>query len=90
MTAPDAGPVGDRYRSSRLRTEALLRDIDEAAWETPVPACPGWRVRDVLAHLVGVIEDAVAGRISGPPSPEQTAVEVDRHRADDPVELLAQ
>jgi uncharacterized protein (TIGR03083 family) len=46
-------------------------------------------VRDVLAHLIGIIEDAVAGRLSGPPPPEMTAEQVDRHRDDDPRELLA-
>ncbi len=85
----DAEPrVGDRYRSSRLRLSALLEPLDERGWVTPVPACPGWRVRDVVAHLVGVIEDAAAGRITGPPDPVQTAAEVDRHRDDDPLELL--
>lgn len=80
--------VGDRYRSSRLRSMTLLESITESDWVKPVPACPGWRVRDVLAHLVGVIEDAADGQIAGPPSPAQTASEVDRHRADDPGRLL--
>ncbi len=90
MPPPRGATVGDRYRSSRLRIEALLGDVDEPGWTTPVAACPGWRVRDVLAHLVGVIEDAVAGRLDGPPSEAQTAVEVERHRDDDPRELFAQ
>lgn len=80
--------VGDRYRDARLRITALLEPVDDSAWDTPVDACTGWRVRDVLAHLVGVIEDAAAGRLSGPPDPVQTAAEVDRHRDDDPRELL--
>lgn len=88
MTSPTEARVGDRYRSSRNRLTSLLGSIETADWETPVPACPGWRVRDVLAHLVGVIEDAAAGRISGPPDASQTADEVDRHRSDDPAELL--
>lgn len=88
MTDASIGPVGEHYRSCRLRLEPILSDLDDAAWDTPVPACPGWRVRDVLAHLVGIIEDAVAGKLSGPPPPELTAEEVDRHRADDPAELL--
>lgn len=87
---PDLRPtVGDRYRTTRVRLTALLEPIDGADWDRPVDACPGWRVRDVLAHLVGTIEDAVAGRISGPPPPELTAEQVDRHRDDDPRELLA-
>lgn len=48
---------------------------------TPVAACPGWTVRDVVAHLVGVIEDAVAGRFDGLPNEELTAAAVARHRS---------
>jgi len=88
MTATDRN-VGDRYRASRERLTALVGPLTEAEWETPVPACPGWRVRDVVAHLVGIIEDATAGRISGPPGPDQTADEVDRHRGDAPADLVA-
>lgn len=84
------GTVGERYRSTRERLQADLRQLDDAAWEADVPACPGWRVRDVLAHVYGVTEDALAGRISGPPSAEQTAQEVDRHRDDDPRDLVEQ
>ena len=86
---PDRG-VGDRYRASRLRLTALLKPLDERIWETPVSACPGWRVRDVVAHLVGIIEDAAAGLISGPPDPTVTAAEVDRHRGDTTEDLLGQ
>jgi uncharacterized protein (TIGR03083 family) len=82
--------VGARYRRSRLRLAAALGDLDPDRWTTPVPACPGWQVRDVVAHLVGVIEDAAAGRIQGPPNPKQTAAEVERHRADPPGSLLDQ
>lgn len=91
MTAViEPGLVGDRYRSSRLRVDALLRNTDPSSWEIAVTACPGWRVRDVLAHLVGVVEDAVAGKLQGPPSAEQTADEVARHRDDDVIDLLDQ
>lgn len=85
-----ADDVGARYRGSRLRLDEAVRTLDDDRWATPVPACPGWRVRDVVAHLVGVIEDAAAGRIQGPPDPDQTAAEVDRHRTDPPGALLDQ
>jgi uncharacterized protein (TIGR03083 family) len=29
----------------------------------PVPACPGWSVHDVVAHIVGVVVDVGAGRL---------------------------
>ncbi|MFN8050139.1 MAG: maleylpyruvate isomerase family mycothiol-dependent enzyme [Acidimicrobiales bacterium] len=84
----DEPTIGDRYRNARERLTAYLREQDESAWERPVPACPGWNVRDVLAHLVGVVEDSAAGLLSGPPGPDQTAVEVERHRENDPEQLL--
>ena len=76
VPSPDVTTVGENYRRSRGRLTALLEGADDAAWETPVPACPGWRVRDVLAHLVGVVEDALAGVISGPPTPVQIRLAV--------------
>lgn len=84
------GDAGAHYRVARLRLTALLRDRPAADWTTPVPACPGWDVRAVVAHLVGVIEDGMAGRLAGPPSDEQTAEEVRRHATDDPQQLLDQ
>ncbi|CAN5708494.1 hypothetical protein BH10ACT3_BH10ACT3_15020 [soil metagenome] len=88
MTEAAEISVGGRYRSSRLRLTEVLGQLDESSWELPVAACPGWSVRDVLAHLVGIIEDAAAGRINGPPGPAQTAAEVERHRSTPPSELL--
>ena len=35
--------------------------MDEAALTAPVPACPAWTARDVLAHVTGVAADAVGG-----------------------------
>jgi uncharacterized protein (TIGR03083 family) len=80
--------VGDYYRSSRTRLAALLAGLDVDDWSRPVPACPGWDVQDVLAHLVGVIEDSNNGLLDGPPPPEQTADEVARHRERSPRQLL--
>lgn len=87
LQADDHG-VGWHYEAARVRLDAILRPLDATGWAKPVPACPGWRVRDVLAHLVGIIEDAAAGRLSGPPDEEQAAAEVDRHLGDDPLQLL--
>jgi len=81
-------PVGAWYRAARLRLVDRLQPLDDEQWLRPVPACPGWRVRDVLAHLVGIIEDAFAGDLDGPPSPAQTAAEVERHLDDAPTTML--
>jgi hypothetical protein len=43
----------------------------------------------VLAHLLAVAEDALAGRLAGPPDEAATAEQVRRHAAADPAALLA-
>jgi len=80
--------VGWHYERACGRIDALVRPLPPEHWDLAVPACPGWRVRDVLAHLVGGPEDAAAGRLDGIPTDEQTAAQVDRHRTETPIELL--
>ncbi len=89
MATPDPSLIAIHSAEARERLGVVLGELARERWATPVPACPGWSVHDVLAHLVGVIEDAGAGRLSGPPDEEQTASQVERHRGDDPRELLA-
>lgn len=80
--------VGWHYERARGRIDDLVRPLPPDRWDVAVPACPGWRVRDVLAHLVGGPEDAAAGRLDGIPTDEQTAAQVERHRAETAIELL--
>jgi hypothetical protein len=46
-------------------------------------------VRGVIGHLVGTVEDALAGRITGPPTEDLTAEQVARHATDTGPDLLA-
>ena len=80
---------GEYYRVTRERLAGMMREANDEDWRTPVPACPGWDVHAVVSHLVGVVEDAMAGRITGAPPPEITAEQVARHRSTPPEELLA-
>ena len=66
------------YGDSRARLLALVSGLDEKGLAAPVPACPGWRVRDVVAHLTAVGEDVLEGRLTGPPTDEQSAAQVAR------------
>ena len=68
------------YRETRERLTALVSGLDEVQLATAVPACPGWSVADVIGHLAAIPEDALAGRLTGPPSVAETAVQVDRFR----------
>lgn len=81
--------MGEHYARIRIRLTGLLEDATDDEWARPVQACPGWRVHDVLSHLVGTVEDALAGRLTGPPTEELTAEQVARHRPSDPRDLLA-
>jgi uncharacterized protein (TIGR03083 family) len=76
------------YRDTRERLTAMVWELDEAELATPVPACPGWTVHDVTAHLVATGEDAVAGRLTGPPTEEQTAAQVARFANHREAEIL--
>jgi uncharacterized protein (TIGR03083 family) len=60
--APQLVPIrgaGAAYRLVRARIDALVRGRDGIA-DLAVPACPGWTIRQVIAHLAGVAQDIVA------------------------------
>jgi uncharacterized protein (TIGR03083 family) len=71
-------PLSQYYREGRERLSALVRGHLDAD-RTPVPATPGWTVHDVVAHLTGVAQDMVEGRVpKDGPSPEWTGGHVQR------------
>ena len=49
------------YRQSQGR---ILSLVNNGNVDTPVEACPGWSVRDTLAHLLGVLTDLSKGKIA--------------------------
>jgi uncharacterized protein (TIGR03083 family) len=75
----------DAYRGVHDRVAAVVLAADG---ETPVPCCPGWRVRDVVAHLAGLCEDWVDHRLDGYASDSWTAAQVSRFSACDLDEIL--
>jgi uncharacterized protein (TIGR03083 family) len=88
-----AGPNGsavvvtylESYDGVRRRLEPVLSAADP---QQRVPACPGWSVGDVLAHLVGLCEDWVDGRFDGYASEPWTAAHLQRRRGDTSASLL--
>ena len=54
----------------------LVRDLDAESLATPVPVCPGWTVRDLLCHMVGLPTDVNAGRIEGAGTDPWTAAQL--------------
>jgi uncharacterized protein (TIGR03083 family) len=86
VASPDLGYL---YRDTRERVTALVSELDQAALSTGVPACPRWSVREVVSHLVAIVEDALAGRLTVPPPEEETAAQVARFKNRDLAEILA-
>ena len=76
--APAEPTLSQLYEKTQVRVVSLVVELDDQQVVAPVPACPGWRVRDVVAHLTAVGEDVLEGRLTGPPSDEQTAAQVAR------------
>ena len=85
----DAADLARMYRETRERLTALVAGLDEVELGAPVPACPGWSVADVIGHLAAIPEDALAGRLTGPPSEQETAAQVDRFRGRPMAQTLA-
>jgi uncharacterized protein (TIGR03083 family) len=49
------------YEDGQRRVRALVEDLGPDSLARTVPACPDWTVRDLVAHLVGIVEDTVRG-----------------------------
>jgi uncharacterized protein (TIGR03083 family) len=82
------GEYGSAYAEARQRLVELMTSLSEEKLEEPVPACPGWRTRDVLAHVVGIATDTLSGRIEGAGSEEYTSRQI-TERKENSVEEMA-
>jgi uncharacterized protein (TIGR03083 family) len=83
----DGTDITRAYQELRERLVVLLENGDPVG-ELRVPACPEWSVRELMAHVVGVQEDILAGRLDGAGSNAWTHAQVERH-ANDSIEDLA-
>ena len=72
--------AADLYAAERHALIDLVRDAGPEAPETFVPASPAWTVKDVLAHLAGIADDTVAGRVEGVGTDPWTAAQVEARR----------
>jgi len=88
--APADVDLGGLYRSARQRITGLLTGGSGDLGRRPVPATPSWTVHDVIAHLRGVVEDALRGNTAGVATDPWTAAQVERHRGTTLADLLAQ
>lgn len=68
------------YRDTRERLTELLNDVGEAAAGIPVPSTPAWSLKDVVAHLCGLVTDWLDGNVDGYGTDAWTAAQVDPRR----------
>src|SRR5579862_1280088 len=68
---------GIAYRGVRARVREIVEGTDPSALQRVVPATPKWTGHDVLAHMVGVPNDVVHGRMEGLASESWTQAQVD-------------
>ncbi|GHE14467.1 hypothetical protein GCM10011381_41090 [Klenkia taihuensis] len=61
MQLTDAEAI-EEWTRAQARVIELVEGIPAAEAALPVPACPDWSVRDLLAHVVGYSTDALADR----------------------------
>ena len=84
------GEYGEAYAEARSRFTEFMTSLDDGEVTTDVPACPGWKTRDVLAHLTGICTDTLAGRIEGAGSKEYTSRQIDERRDRSVDEMVAE
>ena len=72
--------VADAYAGCRKRVNEVVRSLDQDPASLAVPTCPGWSVKDVVSHLTGVVDDALAGRLDGVATEPWTAAQVEARR----------
>lgn len=76
MTPADPGYLWTLYRDTQQRIVDLMSD---STWDTGLPACPLWTVRDIVAHMTAVAEDWVrGGPLTAPPTDAETAAQIAR------------
>lgn len=78
----------DLWADGRDGMASLGRSLDGDAAEAPVPACPGWTIRQVFAHQAGVTADVLAGRLDDAPSDAWTERQVAARAGDSLAEIL--
>ena len=84
------GEVSEAYSECRARIASLTSGLDDRVAAVRVPTCPQWSVHDVVAHVSGVVDDVLAGRLDGIATEPWTAAQVDARRARPIVEMLAE
>lgn len=76
----DVPTAADLYAAGLERLLALAAELSDDEAARPVPACPGWTVKDVLAHQAGVLADVAEGLLEGAATDPWTARQVEERK----------
>ena len=82
--------IRELYADGRERLCDLALTLGPEDAELPVPACPGWTVKDVFSHVSGVCSDVLAGRLHGVATDPWTAAQVSARAAAALPEVIAE
>lgn len=88
LLPPTVEEQAEAYRGIRARVRAVCADEPETTFDERCPTTPMWRAHDVLAHLVGVPNDILAGRMDGVATDAWTQAQVDARRDTPVAEML--
>ena len=80
--------VCEAYAELRVRVTEMMSGISHEEERTIVPHCPKWTVKDCLAHMIGVPEDVISGKMDGVATDAWTDRQVQRHKQDSVYDLL--
>jgi hypothetical protein len=78
----------EEYAALRRRVRDVLSNVGPASLDAIAPATPKWRTRDVLAHMVGVVDDASNQRLDGVTTEPWTQAQVDARAGATVAEML--
>ncbi|MHA3700980.1 maleylpyruvate isomerase family mycothiol-dependent enzyme [Jatrophihabitans sp. YIM 134969] len=79
-----------QWQQAQDRVIGLVAERDDAQASVRVPACPDWTAKDLLAHMVGLGADVVAGDEPDDHNPAWTQAQVDARRDRDLAALVAE
>ena len=82
--------AAEHYRAVRVRLAGLAAELTPEQAAAPVPALPGWSVRDTYAHLAGLAADVAAGTPGDLHDTDWTAGHVAARRDRTPAEICAE
>lgn len=82
--------IGEMYAAGRGRITELVSGLSDEEAAAPVPTCPEWSLKDVVAHCAGVCDDVLTGRIEGVATDPWTEAQVAARRDWSLAEVLAE